>query len=364
MKKRVYRCRQFAGIMFLFLGLTFSFSVFGQTSDCADQDFDCRINRATRLIESKPNDPDAYIVRANAYDEKGEFEKAIADYNQALKLEPRSVLAYLNRGLAYSNHGDQSQALADYTKVIELDPKNARAYHDRANIYDDAGKFESALSDYSKAIEIQPDYLLAYLNRAVAYYRQTNWTKALADLNKVIELDAEFAGAYEGRAQIYEKVGEPAKALADRRRFAELQNRTTSAMNRSTNSELRDVQSSIYKPGQTWSYKTRPGEEKSIFIVLKVENHPQLGNIVHIALDNLKMKCRTSADCQVTQAGHLPFAESALTKSAVKMLKENASLPDYRQGYDLWREAFDQNRAGIYTTSIADAVETMEATLN
>ena len=45
-----------------------------------------------------------------------------------------------------------------------------------------------------------------------------------------------------------------------------------------------------YKPRQKWSYKTRPGEEDSYLIVLKVDKDPKLGNIIHIALRKLKMK--------------------------------------------------------------------------
>lgn len=348
----------------LIFALTFSFSAFGQTSDCADRDFDCRIAAATRLIQSKPNDADAYITRANAYDEKGEFDKAIADYNQALKINPKSWLAYYNRGLAYTNHGKQTEALADYTKVIELDPQNARAYHDRANIYDDTGKFELAIADYNKAVEIQPDYTLAYLNRAVAYYRKKDWAKALVDLDKVTELDPGYVHPYVARAEIYEKLGDLEKSRFNRERSEEIKAGTFS-VKPGTKSELRETASSIYKSGQMWSYQTRPGEEKSTFIVLKVENHPVFGNIVHIALDNLKLNCpANSDDCTVSQAQHLPFSEAAITKSAVKMLKENVALPDYQEGYKLWREAFDAKRAGIYTASIADAVKAMESTLN
>ena len=280
--------------LLLIFALTFSFSAFGQSGACADRDFDCQIAAATRIIQSKPNDTDAYINRANAYDEKGEFEKALADYD--------------------------------------------------------------------KAIEIQPDYVPAYLNRAVSYYRKKDWAKALIDLDKVTELDPGYVHPYVARAEIYEKLGDLEKSRFNRERSEEIKAGTFSVKT-DNKSELREAATSIYKPGQMWSYQTRPGEEKSTFIVLKVENHPVFGNIVHIALDNLKLNCRANPDdCTVSQAQHLPFSEAAITKSAVKMLKENVALPDYREGYDIWREAFDAKRAGIYTASIADAVKTMEST--
>lgn len=93
---------------------------------------------------------------------------------------------------------------------------------------------------------------------------------------------------------------------------------------------LKDRTESRYKVGQVWSYKTRPNEQKPSFIVLKVESHPKLGNIVHIALRNLRLR---KLNCEfIKTAGHLPFAEEAINKSAVKLLKEQADLPDCEEG--------------------------------
>jgi len=119
-----------------------------------------------------------------------------------------------------------------------------------------------------------------------------------------------------------------------------------------------------YKAGQKWSYKTRPGEEDSFLIILKVETDPKLGTIVHIALNGLKMKNRRSPDGFSESAHHLPFAKEAIDKSVLKQLKENTDLPDFEDGYQMWREAFNANRAGIYTITVAEAVRIMEATLN
>ena len=127
-------------------------------------------------------------------------------------------------------------------------------------------------------------------------------------------------------------------------------------------SMLKDTTESKYRVGQVWSYKTRPNEKKSTFIVVRVESHPKLGNIVHIALRDLKLR-KPGGDF-IEQAGHLPFAEEAINKSAVKLLKEKAELPDYEEGYGLWREAFDAGRAGVYTITIAEAVDVMEQSLN
>lgn len=349
------------------LTLVFNFSAFGQTSPCAEDDYDCRIAVATKAIKANPRNASEYVNRANALDDKGAFEEAINDYDKAIELDPKDVLAYLNRGLAYYAHGNLNQAITDYTKVIALEPDNGIAYQNRANAYDDSGNFAQAIKDYNKSIELNPDSVLAYLNRGIAYYKKSDFVRALGDLTKTIELSPNYATAYKSRAMLYEKMGEKAKSEADYKRFEELTESSAESSGnagKTQNPLLKDTTDSKYKVGQMWSYKTRQKETGSYFIVLKVENHPQMGNIIHIFVGGLKMKCRQSPECLIDKAGHLPFSESAVDGSAVKLLKEKVALPDYKEGYNLWREAFDAERAGVYTVTIDKAVEIMEATIN
>lgn len=119
-----------------------------------------------------------------------------------------------------------------------------------------------------------------------------------------------------------------------------------------------------YKPGQKWSYKTRPGEEDSYLIVLKVDKDAKLGNIIHIALRKLKMKNERSRDGVSEKVNHMPFSQAALDKSGLKLLEEKTELPDFAEGYQIWREAFDGERAGVYSMTVAAAVNVMEAGLN
>jgi hypothetical protein len=119
-----------------------------------------------------------------------------------------------------------------------------------------------------------------------------------------------------------------------------------------------------YKVGQKWSYKSRTGEENSYLVILKIETDLKLGKIIHIAMRGLKMKNRRSPAGISEDVNHMPFSETAIEKSGLKLLKEKVDLPDFAEGYRLWREAFDAGQAGIYTITIAEAVSVMEANLN
>lgn len=62
----------------------------------------------------------------------GDFEKAISDYEAALRLDPRSSFALYNCGIARDRCGDYDGAIADFTAAIDLDPdSNADFHHNR-----------------------------------------------------------------------------------------------------------------------------------------------------------------------------------------------------------------------------------------
>ena len=127
-------------------------------------------------------------------------------------------------------------------------------------------------------------------------------------------------------------------------------------------SELKDTTDSQYKVGQVWSYWTRPHEKTSTFVVVKVEKHPTLRNIVHIALRGLKI--RKPKGGFIETLNFLPLVESAIDSSGPKLLTEKVDLPDYEKDYRRWREAFDTGRRVVLTISIAHAVEVVEASLH
>jgi tetratricopeptide (TPR) repeat protein len=61
------------------------------------------------------------------YYTKRDYDRAIADYTQAIRLDPNLALAYLSRGAAYGNKGGYDRAIADWEAVLKIDPNNAQA---------------------------------------------------------------------------------------------------------------------------------------------------------------------------------------------------------------------------------------------
>jgi tetratricopeptide (TPR) repeat protein len=65
----------------------------------------------------------AYLNRGLGYHGKNDYDRAIADYIEAIKIDSNDATAYYNRGLAYHAKGDTERAIADYSAAIKLDPK-------------------------------------------------------------------------------------------------------------------------------------------------------------------------------------------------------------------------------------------------
>lgn len=84
------------------------------------------ISGCTAIIQSKEQNPNdlstAFNNRGNAYYDKKDYDRAIADYNEALRLDPVFALAFYNRSCAYRDKGDNDRAVDDYIQAILLDP--------------------------------------------------------------------------------------------------------------------------------------------------------------------------------------------------------------------------------------------------
>jgi hypothetical protein len=115
--------------------------------------------------------------------------------------------------------------------------------------------------------------------------------------------------------------------------------------------------------GQIWKYKTRPGEDGSRLTILKTESHPKLGGIIHIAVDGLRMKNPLASGGMSSMVGHMPYQEAALRASLVGVAGQSPDAPDL-DGYKIWKDAFDQGKAGIWSIPLSEAIGAMEKIAN
>jgi tetratricopeptide (TPR) repeat protein len=174
------------------------------------------LNEALRL---QPNNPSIYISRGSAYFALGEKEQGRKDYARAISLAPESAYVYYkNRGLLYYEQKDYQAAIADYTESLRLQSDYAIAYLERGKTYYELKAYQKAIADYDRVIAIAPDAAVAYGARGLASYWLGEYQKAVDDLTKAIDLKVkmpDLADAYVYRAVAYSKLQNYEAAIAD-----------------------------------------------------------------------------------------------------------------------------------------------------
>ncbi len=162
-------------------------------------DYDAAISLYTEVIKANPKAAFAYHGRALAYRFKKEDTKALADFDQAIRLKPLAIFFY-NRGVARYENGDDKSAIADLTRALQgklSDPRaRAACLVTRARCYINQSQSAPAMTDLNAAIKLEPKDSEAYRLRGIMHKVAHEYDKSLADYEKAIALDPRNASAY------------------------------------------------------------------------------------------------------------------------------------------------------------------------
>ena len=101
------------------------------------------------------------------------------------------------RGIAALNSGNYNQAILEFSEAIRLVPSNPYGYFNRGNVYFSINDFESAVTDFTQAIRIDANFILAYYHRGYSYMYQFDWARAITDFETVLRLNPDFPDAGE-----------------------------------------------------------------------------------------------------------------------------------------------------------------------
>ena len=259
-------------------------------------EYDSAIADLDEAIRLNPADPEAFTSRGDAYAKKAgvdriirdlsglrtgasyagdssktsEFARAIADYDQALRLDGGYLPALHGRELARFGSGEnnrveddvllgglfqhmhRSQApflmrqlamvleseiyrreaaarFAPLDKAIRDNPNDPQAYLDRAWAFINFGKFDFAIADYTQALVIDPNNAGAYVARAEVFLDRSEYDRGIDDCSEAIRVNPNDFRAYVVRGLLLEKKGETDKAIADYRRALSLEPRAGEA---------------------------------------------------------------------------------------------------------------------------------------
>jgi tetratricopeptide (TPR) repeat protein len=193
----------------------------------------------TNRLHMNSRDAVAYAHRARALQEKGDLERALQDYNDAIRVGsevdeqaiplprlrrflgqrtmnyPPQASWYRGRGLIYNRQDQPDKAVRDFTEAVRVSPNDPLTYVDRANVYRRLRDYDMALVDLGQAIRLDPSWGSPYFHRANLYKARKDHDRALADYSATIRLDPADADAYFNRGNTYLATRQYARAAAD-----------------------------------------------------------------------------------------------------------------------------------------------------
>jgi tetratricopeptide (TPR) repeat protein len=163
-----------------------------------------------------------YLMRAKGYMQRKEYQRALTDLDEALRLNPQSGDAWMVRVAAWVEQGDFRQALADVARRLELKPPEPLALLTRGNLHAELGELEQALGDFTEYLQQQPGTVVALRARAMTFARLHRLDEALTDMNDAVRLDPASVDAHLERGRVHQDMRSYPAALADYQKAVEL----------------------------------------------------------------------------------------------------------------------------------------------
>lgn len=139
---------------------------------------DGSLQAAETKVRRSPGEADSYIYRGIVFSKRGEHEKALQDFRQALKLAPGSISARFDEALSLSALGKNAEAVKAYDKVLREQPDCIAAWYNRGLLRLEENKYDAAVRDFQQATKLEPRHINAMNNMAIARLKQGKYKEA------------------------------------------------------------------------------------------------------------------------------------------------------------------------------------------
>ena len=172
------------------------------------------IAKAKTSMKSSDSKDAWRVLLLSIYEEAGEYENAIKEYDALEEDYGKDEFIYAHRADCYNKLGLTDMALSEIEKAIELEADYSNICS-KGGILRTAGRYAEAIEVFDQAIEVDPLYAFAYYAKGWCHELSGDDDKAMECYDLGIDLDKEYAYIYLMRGQIHLKRGDKIKAEED-----------------------------------------------------------------------------------------------------------------------------------------------------
>lgn len=235
-------------------------------------DFTDAVATLSALIAQQPDNVEALLLRANAYEGLARMTLAVDDVTRAITVLPWAWDLHLTRGNLWAQQGDSENAMRDFNRAIDLNPRYGDGFAALSGLYYalesnelgeayyqmslgafayDAGEFTAALDQFDLvlATDVDDDTLraYAYYNRALANFERGNERAAMQDATAATEYFQDMHDIYLLRGTLYHNEGDLERAGADYARRIQLLAKTTETLPANEDARVEMAYGSVFE---------------------------------------------------------------------------------------------------------------------
>jgi tetratricopeptide (TPR) repeat protein len=143
-------------------------------------------------LDEVKKSPDDHIVRNNlgdTYNNRGQLEEAMEEFQKALALEPHHPEAHNNLGTVYGKKGLLDMAALEFKAALRARPYFAKAHYNLGLTYFKQNRLDEAIEEYKLTLKFKPDLVEARFNLGIAYKKKGLKKQAIKELEKYLRLN-------------------------------------------------------------------------------------------------------------------------------------------------------------------------------
>lgn len=173
------------------------------------------ISNFQQVATAEPAAADMYYMIGEAYRYQDNYEDALSAYNAGIAADENYAPSYLGRARLRLSRvpDDLAPPKADLEKALQLDPNLGEAYLELALINVQEDKIDAALQNLDYASQLMSETPSLHLTRAQVYLAEKEYDKALEDINTALKLDPSIVSAYLIKGEILRELDQPDEAF-------------------------------------------------------------------------------------------------------------------------------------------------------
>jgi tetratricopeptide (TPR) repeat protein len=164
------------------------------------KEYEKAIAQYDEALKIRPDWSVVYSFRSDAKRKKGDLQGALKDVNLSIKYDSLNHIPYIRRARILEELKDYQGAIADYGKILSISKEYYQAHGSRAKLRKKIGDIEGVIADYDALIKFNPKLTQAYKLKALFFAELKRYDEAIIQWDLVLEKDPNDGSAYYNRA--------------------------------------------------------------------------------------------------------------------------------------------------------------------